>query len=180
MVGMGVTLPDWHKLPRWRQIEFPIHTDERGSLTVADTGDPFQIGYAEDELPWKPARVYWLSNLQDGESRGAHATFESESIIIPVAGHFDIHLKDGVHGETIRLRAPSRNEPAIGVHLHSGVWRDLDSFRMGTVVLCMSSTAYSDTDYVRDYGEWERRVEVEKRQWLYSRGLTDFPPLVNE
>lgn len=174
MVGMGMILPDWHKLPRWREVEFPTHNTDSGSLSIMDSGDPFRLYPAEDELPWPPRRVYWLHSIGEGESRGAHATMNSESIIIPIAGGFRISLDDGVHQKDYTLIAGDREMPAQGVHLQAGVWRDLSAFQYGTVVLCVSSTGYVETDYERDKEAWMRRVEIEKNQWLFATGRTGF------
>lgn len=176
MVGMGTIQPDWREIPRWREVEFPTHNTDSGSLSVMDAGDSFRVGPAEDELPWPPRRVYWLHSIGAGESRGAHATFDSESIIIPLAGGFRISLDDGVHQKDYTLIAGDREMPAQGIHLYSGVWRDLSAFQYGTVVLCVSSTSYEETDYCRDRMEFQRRVAEDR----FSQGLTGFKPLVNE
>lgn len=174
MINGGKIYPDWDKLPRWREVEFPTHNTDSGSLSIMDSPDAFRIGHAEDELPWAPRRVYWLHSIVDGGERGAHATFESESIIIPIVGGFRISLDDGVHQQDLTLIAGDREMPAQGVHLYSGVWRDLTAFQYGTVVLCVSSTSYEETDYVRDKDEWVRRVEIEKNSWLLATSRIGF------
>lgn len=129
----------------WRTLTMPTHTDTRGSLTVAEA----------DTLPFTIRRVYWLHHLADGAGRGAHATFGSEQVIVPVHGAFTIALDDGTRTESLRL-----DQPGQGVWLGSGVWRDLSDFTDGAVVLVMSSTLYAGTEYCRDYGAFLERVRA--------------------
>lgn len=132
-----------HQAP-WRTLTVPTHTDTRGSLSVAEAGT----------MPFDIRRVYWLHSLTDGTRRGAHATFGSEQVIVPVHGGFTISLDDGTSTESLRLDDPGR-----GLWLGSGVWRDLSDFTTGTVVLVMSSTLYADTGYCRDYAAFLERVQ---------------------
>jgi hypothetical protein len=172
MVSGGTLYPDYGNVPPWRTITFPCHTDERGSITVAQIHEPLAMGPDMEQLPWKPARVYWLHNIQrtmdnPTGARGAHAT-NSESIIIPVSGGFNIKLDDGISWyEELTLLAPRPGSDDLprGMHLNAGVWRDLVDFFPGTVVLCMSPTRYEDTEYIRD----RKRFLVEAQNWADKR-----------
>jgi hypothetical protein len=130
--------------PTWHTIELPAHTDARGTLSVAE---------AHDQIPFDIKRVYYLYNLADGAQRGAHATFGSQQVLIPVHGGFDIEVFDGTVRESLRMERPNQ-----GFLLGSGVWRELGNFAADTVVLVVSSTTYADTEYCRDYDEFLRRV----------------------
>lgn len=127
----------------WQTLELPVHTDERGSLSVAESPD----------VPFDIRRVYYLYDLAPGAGRGAHATFGSAQILIPVHGGFTITLDDGTRQESFRL-----NKPVQGLYLGSGVWRELADFTPGAVVLVLSSTTYADTEYCRDYATFLERV----------------------
>jgi hypothetical protein len=35
-----------------------------------------------------------------------------------------------------------------------GIWRDLDDFSSGAVLLCLASEHYDAADYIRDYDEF--------------------------
>ena len=35
-----------------------------------------------------------------------------------------------------------------------GIWRDLDDFSGGSVLLCMASEHYDEKDYIREYDEF--------------------------
>jgi hypothetical protein len=129
--------------PLWRSLELPAHVDDRGSLSVAEA----------PHVPFDIRRVYYLYDIAPGAGRGAHATFGSEQILVPVHGGFSIALDDGTSTEKLRL-----DEPTQALYLGSGVWRDLSDFVEGTVVLVMSSTTYADTEYCREYGAFLERV----------------------
>lgn len=129
----------------WRTFDLPAHVDDRGSLSVVETPD----------IPFAIRRVYYLYDLAPGAGRGAHATFGSEQVLIPVCGGFTITLDDGTRKETLRL-----DKPTQALHLGSGLWRDLSDFAPNTVVLVLSSTTYADTEYCRDYGAFLRRLQA--------------------
>jgi hypothetical protein len=131
--------------PAWQTVKLPAHIDERGTLSVAE---------AHDHIPFDILRVYYLYNITDGAQRGAHATFGSQQVLLPVHGGFDITVYDGTHRETLRM-----DQPHHGLLLDSGVWRELDNFAPGTVVLVISSTTYADTEYCRDYDAFLHRVQ---------------------
>lgn len=132
-------------MPLWRSFELPAHIDDRGSLSVAEAPD----------VPFDIRRVYYLYNIVPGAGRGAHVTFGSEQILVPVHGAFTITLDDGASTESMRLDRPTQ-----ALHLRSGIWRDLSDFADGTVVLVMSSTTYADTEYCRDYAVFLEHVRT--------------------
>ena len=37
-----------------------------------------------------------------------------------------------------------------------GIWRDLDDFSSGAVLLCLASEHYKAEDYIRDYNEFKQ------------------------
>jgi mannose-6-phosphate isomerase-like protein (cupin superfamily) len=56
--------------------------DPRGALGVID----------DREIPFKIKRVFWISNVPQGQSRGHHSHKECEQVIICLAGRFDVRL----------------------------------------------------------------------------------------
>src|SRR3546814_3517034 len=82
----------------WEHISFPSHTDERGSLTMAQSGP-------QGLVPFEIKRTYWLHDIKDRGKRGAHATFNGLQLVIPVAGGFAMNVSDGVTWRTWNLQA---------------------------------------------------------------------------
>ena len=121
-------------------IDLPKICDPRGNLTFVQ---------GHDQVPFDIARAYWTYDVPGGEERGGHAHRVSQELIIAVGGSFDVKLFDGKNTVTYTLNRPYR-----GLLVPPGYWRVLDNFSSGSVCLVLTSTAYSEDDYIRDYNEF--------------------------
>ena len=116
-----------------------IH-DVRGNLTPIESGE---------DIPFDIKRIYYLYDVPSGESRGAHAHKELQQLIIAANGSFTITLDDGKNKKSFTL-----NRPYQGLLIVPGIWRDLDDFSSGAVLLCLASEHYDAADYIRNYDEF--------------------------
>lgn len=115
-------------------------SDPRGNLTpIEGNGD----------VPFNIKRVYYLYDVPGGESRGAHAHRALQQLIIAANGSFTITLDDGKNKKSFNL-----NRSYYGLYVVPGIWRDLDDFSSGAVLLCLASEHYDAADYIRDYNEF--------------------------
>lgn len=134
-----------------RIIEFPKHTSSQGKLSVAENG-------AQSNLPFSVRRVYYLYDVPSDSERGGHSHIESESLIVAVAGAFEVELDDGTEKRRWRL-----DRPYIGLFVPKGVWRVIDNFSGGAVCMVLTSALFSEEDYIRDYEEF-RALTSSKRK----------------
>ena len=118
-------------------LHFPKIYNRAGNLT------PIQNGI---EVPFDIKRVYYLYDIPGGESRGAHAHYQLEQVVIAASGSFDVTLDDGRNKKTVNL-----NRPYMGLHVKPGMWRDLTNFSSGAILLVLASELYNEKDYIRDY-----------------------------
>lgn len=125
-----------------------IH-DVRGNLTPIESGG---------DIPFDIKRIYYLYDVPSGESRGAHAHKELQQLIIAANGSFTITLDDGKNKKSFTL-----NRPYQGLLIVPGIWRDLDNFSSGAVLLCLASEHYMATDYIRDYDKFLLYKEVSNK-----------------
>ena len=116
-------------------------SDPRGNLTPIEGGG--------GDIPFDIKRIYYLYDVPSGESRGAHAHKELQQLIIAANGSFTITLNDGHNKKAFTL-----NRPYQGLYVVPGIWRDLDDFSSGAVLLCLASEHYAAADYIRDYDEF--------------------------
>lgn len=116
-----------------------IH-DARGNLTPIEGGG---------DIPFDIKRVYYLYDVPGGESRGAHAHRRLYQLIVAASGSFRVTLDDGVMKKSFNL-----NRSYYGLLVVPGIWRDLDDFSSGAVLLCLASEHYDEADYIRDYEEF--------------------------
>lgn len=120
-------------------IELPQIADRSGNITPV----------ANMEIPFEVKRVYYLYDVPSGETRGGHAHRELQQLIVAASGSFDVILDDGKIKRTISL-----NRPKYGLNVKPGIWRELNNFSSGSVLLVLASMVYTETDYFRKYEEF--------------------------
>lgn len=121
-------------------IQLPKITDPRGNLSIIE-----QI----KQIPFEIKRVHWVYDVPGGFDRGGHAYFETEEFIVALSGSFDVVVDDGVEKKTFQL-----NRPYFGLYVPKGMWRTMTNFSTNSLALVLSSTEYSDKDYISDYEEY--------------------------
>lgn len=126
-------------------ITLPKHGDPRGNLSFAEN---FK------QVPFVIKRAYWIYDVPGGEHRGGHAYKENEEFIIALSGSFDVILDDGTDKNRFSL-----NRSYYGLHIPKGVWREIDNFSTNSVALILSSTPYSEEDYIRNYDEFKKMAQ---------------------
>ena len=122
-----------------RIIDIRKYTDSRGYLSVIEGGE---------DIPFDIKRIYYLYMVPEA-ARGAHAHKQLQQLLIATSGSVDITLDDGREKKTFHLDRPWK-----GLLVVPGLWRDLDNFSGGTVLMCLASEKYDEGDYIRDYDEF--------------------------
>jgi dTDP-4-dehydrorhamnose 3,5-epimerase-like enzyme len=119
-------------------IELPQIADRSGNITPV-----------MNEIPFSVKRVYYLYDVPGGEVRGGHAHRELQQLIVAASGSFDVVLDDGKIKRTISL-----NRPNYGLNVIPGIWRELNNFSSGSVLLVLASMVYREDDYFRIYEDF--------------------------
>lgn len=122
-------------------IDLPRIYDPRGNLTFVQNGDKV--------LPFKIERVYWVYDVPAGEERGAHSHHVGQELIIALSGSFNVNLFNGLEWQHFTL-----NRPFQGLYVPPGYWRTLDNFSSGSVCMVLTSTPYTEDDYIRDFDDF--------------------------
>lgn len=125
-----------------RVLDLRKISDPRGNLTPIEGGI---------DIPFDIKRIYYLYDVPGGESRGGHAHKELYQLIVAANGSFTVTLDDGVNKQSFNL-----NRSYYGLLVAPGIWRDLDNFSSGAVLLCLASEHYEENDYIRNYEEFLR------------------------
>ncbi len=115
-------------------------SSEKGSLTFAETNH---------NIPFEPKRVYFTYDIPAGAERGGHSHIQQYEIVIAASGSFDITLNDGKRSKTVFL-----NDPAKGLLIVPGIWRELINFSTGSIVLVLASDHFNEADYIREYTDF--------------------------
>ena len=123
-----------------RIIQIPTITDPRGNLAVIE----------KQVLPFVTKRVYYLFDVPSDSRRGGHAHKEQLEFLVAVSGSFDVILDDGTSKEVVTLNKPDR-----GLLIHTETWRELENFSSGAVCLVLSSGEFDESDYIREYADFQ-------------------------
>lgn len=121
-------------------IKLPKISDPRGNLSFAEN---------QTQLPFEIKRTYWIYDVPGGTERGGHAYRENTEFIIALSGSFDVLLDDGHNVERYSL-----NRSYYGLLVPKMIWRTMENFSTNSLALILSSTEYSESDYIRDYKEF--------------------------
>ena len=126
-------------------INLPKIEDERGNLTFIEE---------ENHIPFKIKRVYWIYDVPGGQKRGGHAFKEQQEFIVALSGSFDVAIDDGKQKQTFSL-----NRSYYGLYVPNGLWREMNNFSTNSLALVLSSTEFSEDDYIRDYAAFLKYVQ---------------------
>ena len=123
-----------------RLIDLPRIFDPRGNLSFIEE---------ENHIPFKIQRTYWIYDVPGGQVRGGHAFKEQQELIVALSGSFDVFLEDGTEKKVFSL-----NRSYYGLYVPSGMWRKMGNFSTNSLAMVLSSTRFSEEDYIRDYNEF--------------------------
>lgn len=121
-------------------INLPRIEDPRGNLSFIEENE---------HTPFKIERTYWIYDVPGGQSRGGHAFKKQKELIVALSGSFDVIVDDGKKQKTYSL-----NRSYYGLYLPAGLWRHMDNFSTNSLAVVLSSTKFSEDDYIRDYQDF--------------------------
>lgn len=134
-------------MKRAQIIELPKVTDRRGNLSFIEV---------EKHIPFRIARVYWIYDIPGGQRRGSHAFKSQHELIIALSGSFDVVLDDGKVKRNYTL-----NRSYNALYVPNMMWRSLKNFSTNALCLVLTSEAYSEDDYIRNYKEFRKTASTE-------------------
>lgn len=118
-------------------IKFKDNADRYGHLTPIES---------KIDIPFEIKRVYFITGVQEGISRGFHSHSKLHQVLLCLNGSVKIKTKNPNEEEIFEL-----NEPSIGLYIGTYVWREMFDFTEGSVLLVIASDYYDEDDYIRNY-----------------------------
>lgn len=118
-------------------INLPKFDDPRGNLSFIEE---------HSHIPFSIERSYWIYDVPGGEVRGGHAFKEQKELIVALSGSFDVIVDDGYDRKIFSL-----NRSYYGLYIPQGLWRQMENFSTNSVAIVLSSTAFNEEDYIRNY-----------------------------
>jgi dTDP-4-dehydrorhamnose 3,5-epimerase-like enzyme len=127
-----------------RLIKLPQSSDSRGHLTYLE---------APGHIPFPIARVFYITDVPEGQTRGSHAHRQLHQFLICVAGEFDIVCDDSDCRREFHL-----SDAGEGLYVPPLIWNSETNFRRGSVCLVLASAPYDESDYLRNYEEFKEAI----------------------
>jgi WxcM-like, C-terminal len=137
-------------LDRCHLVTLPRIQDTRGNLTFIEGGN-----HVEFDIK----RVYYLYDVPGGAERGGHAHHDLEQLFIAMSGSFDIVLDDGNLRQRFHM-----NRSYVGLFVPKMIWREIDNFSSGSVCMVLASERYEESDYFREYSDFQAAVRRGQEQ----------------
>ncbi|WP_026463973.1 sugar 3,4-ketoisomerase [Adhaeribacter aquaticus] len=90
-----------------------------------------------EKLPFLVKRVFWVQNVNPDKTRGSHAGYKTEEILIAIQGNVTVQI------QTLTRRKSEfiLHQPNHGLYIPPKCWRTL-SFSEDAILLCLASTDY--------------------------------------
>ena len=125
---------------------FQPHGDDRGQLVALEE---------YKDIPFHIKRVYYMYDTISGVRRGGHSHKKLEQILVCIHGSCWIHLDNGKETKEIFL-----DKPYEGLYISNNMWREMYDFSQDAVLIVFASELYDETDYIRNYSEFKKYIEV--------------------
>jgi hypothetical protein len=105
----------------------------------------------EEEFPFPVKRIFWITNTEALAKRGGHAHREGKQLIFPMSGLARVKsFGPGGAFNKWQLR-----EPDMGLYVPPMTWLDIRMIFPDTSLLVLASNAYAESDYIRDWAEFQ-------------------------
>ncbi len=134
-------------IEKCRMIEFPQKGDDRGHLVIVE---------GNQDIPFEIKRVFYIYGSDKDVIRGKHANYNTEFVLINVAGTSKVKVDDGTEQKIFSL-----DRPHTGIFLPRMVWKDMYDFSEDSVLLVLASEHYDEMEYIRSYSEY---LEIMKQK----------------
>lgn len=108
-----------------------------GFISVAQEGEQFSF---------ETKRCFWTYGTPSNLTRGRHAHYESEMILIAISGNIIVDTID-YQG---RVEQFELNDPNTGLYLPKLCWHEM-KYSQDAVQLVLCSTLYHESDYIRSF-----------------------------
>lgn len=119
------------QLSSWVELRFV--NEKRGTLTELDF----------HQLPFKPVRVFYITDVPVGAVRGGHAHKSGSQLLYCLNGKIEVELRDGSGEETVICQPDSR-----GLLINQGVWAQQRYLEENSVLLVLCSHPFDEGEYL--------------------------------
>ena len=122
---------------------------------VRDPRGDLSVGEFAREIPFEPMRYFLVFNVPSEHTRGEHAHYKCHQFLICVKGTCTVRVDDGQSRCEVQL-----NSPDLGIYIPPLTWGVQYKYSSDAVLLVFASDNYDANDYIRDYSEYKKYVEI--------------------
>ena len=124
-------------------LSMPMHVSTIGGRPA---GNLVSVDISKD-LPFIPARIFYVSSVSERHDRGRHAHRETVQIISCINGSVGLTLRDGQGGVvTFNLKSPN-----TAIYVPNMIWDEVDYEDSNSTLLVFSNTPFNSEDYLKDW-----------------------------
>jgi len=125
--------------------------EEDGILYVMEGGK---------EIPFEIKRIFFVSNVTSGKSRGNHATLKTRLILFPISGKCNVVVDNGF--EKVRIAMEKKEQ---GILIDPMIWRSMEDFSDDCVMMAVCDRHYSPgCETIDDYEEYIRIIKTKEEE----------------
>jgi dTDP-4-dehydrorhamnose 3,5-epimerase-like enzyme len=115
-----------------------------------------EIGYLavvenSKNIPFDIKRVFWTYYTPDLVTRGRHAHYKLEQVLVAMSGKITV-LNEDIRGKVV---THVLNTPNVGLYIPPMYWHDME-FSENAVMLSLASMPYDESDYIREYEDFKK------------------------
>jgi mannose-6-phosphate isomerase-like protein (cupin superfamily) len=118
---------------------FKIGNSEIGYISVAEV---------QKNIPFEINRTFWTYYTPHHISRGRHAHYNTQQVLIAVNGIIKVTTETNGKQEEFML-----DKPNLGLYIPPNSWHTME-YSHNAVQLVFASTLYDESDYIRDYQDF--------------------------
>lgn len=108
---------------------------------------PIESNY---DTPFPIKRVFYVYGVRDEDIRGCHAHHTTKQLLICLNGKVEVICKDGISKKSFLLESPQQ-----GLLIPELIWDEQIYRSEDSVLLVLSSTKYTPSDYIHDFNEFK-------------------------
>ena len=127
-------------MPTATSIDFPIHTESNGVLSVFECGR---------KVPFDIRRVFTVS-ARKGDVRGDHAHKQCTQLLVCTSGKIHVACDDGAVKSEHLLQHMGN-----GLLIPPGIWSTQNYLVDDAVLMVLCDRGYEAADYIRDHNDFK-------------------------
>lgn len=109
----------------------------------------FLVPIDEFNIPFDIKRIFYIYDVPQYVSRGSHAYYNTEQILVCLSGSLKVKCFDGEEERIYVLDSPIKS-----LYVSANIWRETIDHSNNAVLLVISSQEYNEDDYIKNYTEF--------------------------